>query len=107
MKIPRMPASTKRRILSSAVLRSVMSVTAPITSMLPDESGTAWALTWMCLIAPLGITRRYSCSKSVPLGYAFDDLLCKRPIVGMYALEHHVQGWFLGAVVLENPIGFV
>jgi len=41
------------------------------------------------------------------LGYAFDDLLCKRPILRMYALEHHVQGRFLGAIVLEDAIGFV
>src|ERR1700722_14704893 len=39
-------------------------------------------------------------------GYAFDNLLGKRPIVRMYALEHHVQGWFLGVVVIENPIRF-
>ena len=32
-------------------------------------------------------SRRYSCSKSVPDSvYAVDDLLCKRPILGMYAL---------------------
>src|SRR5712671_6134262 len=40
-------------------------------------------------------------------GYALDDLLCKRPILRMYALEHHVEVWFLGAVVFENTIGLV
>src|SRR6266404_1019630 len=36
MKIPRILASTRRRILSSVVLRSVMSVTAPTNSRSPD-----------------------------------------------------------------------
>src|SRR5579862_5377748 len=40
-------------------------------------------------------------------GYTLDHLLCRPSIVRMYALEHHVQGWFLGAVVLEDPIRFI
>src|SRR5882672_9407778 len=36
-----------------------------------------------------------------------DDLLCKLPILEMYALERHIQGWFLGLVVFENAIGLV
>src|SRR5258706_2717957 len=40
-------------------------------------------------------------------GCACNDLLCKRLILRMYALEHHVDVWFLGAVVFENAIALV
>src|SRR5271156_637475 len=45
----------------------VTSVTAPTTSMLSEESVSACAFTWTCLIASPGIIRRYLCSKSVLL----------------------------------------
>ena len=44
---------------------------------------------------------------SASLGYAIDDLLCKRPIVADVCAGTPIYGWFLGAVVLEDAIGFV
>src|SRR6266702_1281703 len=36
------------------------------------------------------------------LRYVLDDLLYKRPILRMCALQYHAHGWFLGRVVFEN-----
>src|SRR5690349_15694002 len=40
-------------------------------------------------------------------GCAVDHPLCMRPVIRMYALKHHIQRWFLRAVVPENPKGFL
>src|SRR5258705_1210910 len=43
---------------------------------------------------------------SAVLRCAIDDLLCKRPVPGMYAVHCQIQCWRQCAVVLEDAIGF-
>src|ERR1700739_2729233 len=41
------------------------------------------------------------------LGCAINVLLCEGPVIGMYALHHHVQNRFRAAIVFEDAIGFL
>src|SRR6266700_466841 len=38
---------------------------------------------------------------------AADDFLCSSPILGMYTLHHHFQGWLKGTIKFEDTVGFV
>src|ERR1700746_2071423 len=40
-------------------------------------------------------------------GYALGDRSCKKPILGLDTLHHHVYGRLLGAIVFEDAVGFV
>src|SRR5216683_5531115 len=66
MTTPTTLESTKRRILSSVVLRSVMSVTAPINSMFPDSVFDARATIQTCFTDWSGNKRRHSTLQSFP-----------------------------------------
>src|ERR1700730_10719905 len=39
--------------------------------------------------------------------HALSDLMCRKPILGIDTLHHHVQGRLLGAIVFEDAVGFV
>src|ERR1700678_3171828 len=40
-------------------------------------------------------------------GRALNDFLLRRTVLGMYALYHQIQSRLLGAIVLEDTVGFV